>query len=177
MWLRQFILDVSHSVDHFQRLGLPRRFSLDRSLLEREYLSRSRLVHPDFHSNDSAKTAAAAALNEAYVTLKDPLRRAEYLLSCLGGPSTSQEKGQDSAFLMEMMDIRERIEAIAKEDSQRCIIQDELSERRDQLLTAAGKLLDTLPTEQSALSAIRKDLNAIRTLHTLQRQLDDEHAL
>jgi molecular chaperone HscB len=177
MWLRQLILDVSPPVDHYQRLGLPRRFSLDRSLLEREYLSRSRLIHPDFHSNDSAKTAEAAALNEAYVTLRDPFRRAEYLLSCLGGPTASEEKGQDADFLMEMMDLRERIEAYASADSQRHAIQDELNERRDQLLTTVGKRLDTLPSDRTALSAIRKDLNAIRTLHSLLRQLDDEQGL
>ena len=39
---------------HFERLGLPRRFRLDPAELERNYLAKSREVHPDFTGNDPA---------------------------------------------------------------------------------------------------------------------------
>ena len=42
---------------HFERLGLPRRFRLDAAELERNYLARSREVHPDFTGNDPAEPA------------------------------------------------------------------------------------------------------------------------
>ena len=67
--------------NHFERLGLPRRFSLSTAEVEREYLARSRAVHPDFHrlgaaGEERATTELSARLNEAYATLRDPFRRA-----------------------------------------------------------------------------------------------------
>jgi molecular chaperone HscB len=96
--------------DLFERLGLPRRFSVDPAAVERAYLARSREIHPDYHATaDAAERKASlddtAALNEAYVTLTDPFRRAEYLMRLLGGPT---DKTQDQTFLMEMMETREK---------------------------------------------------------------------
>src|SRR5436190_23396159 len=101
-------------MDHFDRLGLPRRFSLDPAALEREYLIRSRAVHPDYHQLASSAEQAAsvelsAAVNEAYSTLKDPFRRAEYLLKLAGGPSASELKDVPAEFLEEMLDLRTEI--------------------------------------------------------------------
>ncbi len=64
-------------MDYFDRLGLPRRFSLDAAELERAYLARSRAIHPDYHlAGSDAELAASlelsAAVNEAYNTLRDP---------------------------------------------------------------------------------------------------------
>ena len=49
-------------LSHFERLGLPRRFRFDAAALERNYLQRSRQVHPDFTGNDPASLQASAAL-------------------------------------------------------------------------------------------------------------------
>jgi molecular chaperone HscB len=78
--------------NHFERLGIPRRFSVDLSDLERAYLTLSRSVHPDYHLAGSDNDLAAsldlsASLNESYNILRDPFARAEYLLSLEGGPS------------------------------------------------------------------------------------------
>lgn len=101
--------------DHFDRLGLPRRFALDGAELERQYLARSRAVHPDFHSTSSAGDLAAslelsAAVNEAYNTLRDPFTRAEYLLLLEGGPTATEQRQVPPAFLAEMLELREQVE-------------------------------------------------------------------
>ena len=80
------------TVTHFERLGLPRRFPLDLAELERNYLARSRDVHPDHAGNDRASLEASAALNEAYAVVRDPFRRADYLLTLAGGPSAAEQK-------------------------------------------------------------------------------------
>src|SRR5262249_6963881 len=93
--LRQLVLDVTGAMSdltHFERLGLPRRFRLDLADLERSYLGHSRLVHPDYVGDAPPALQAAAALNEAYATLRDPFRRAEYLLQLEGGPSATEVK-------------------------------------------------------------------------------------
>ena len=78
-------------MDHFDRLGLPRRFSLNATDLEREYLAAqpsaaSRFPSSRLPTEQAASVELSAALNEAYATLKDPFRRAEYLLKLDGGP-------------------------------------------------------------------------------------------
>lgn len=100
---------------HFDRLGLPRRFALDAAELERQYLARSRALHPDYHAAGSSADLAAslelsAALNEGYNTLRDPFARADYLLGLEGGPSAAEQAQMPAAFLAEMLEARERIE-------------------------------------------------------------------
>jgi molecular chaperone HscB len=164
---------------HFERLGLPRRFSVDAATVEREYLARSRAVHPDFHTLADASQQAAsleqtAALNEAYLTLKDPFRRADYLVRLLGGPSPQEEKSLDQAFLMEMMDFRERIEEASGNRDTLTGLEQELADR----LAAIVAELDKLFTVDSPdLVAVRKRLNAAKTLQSLLRDLRDERVM
>src|SRR5580692_6469741 len=104
-------------MDHYERLGLPRRFSLDDAEIERHYISRSREVHPDFFQQSGgleqrASLELSAALNEASAVLRDPFRRAEYLLQLEGGPSPSEMKEMPAVFLEEMLDLRMEIEQI-----------------------------------------------------------------
>ena len=165
-------------MDHFTRLGLPRRFSVDVVALEREYLARSRLVHPDFHAQDSADAnEQSSALNSAYQTLSDPFKRAEYYLSLLGGPTARDEKGQDQAFLFEMMELRERLESLAGNDAELAKAEEELTERRNAVIDGVAKLFAKIEAVGTAtpaeLLAIRKELNAAKTLASLIRGLTD----
>lgn len=102
--------------DHFQRLGLRPGFDLDQALLERQYFGFQRRLHPDRFASRSPKERAlsqqqATALNEAYETLKDPLRRSAYLLDLLGRPVNLTACGTiaDPELLMEQMEKREAI--------------------------------------------------------------------
>jgi molecular chaperone HscB len=102
---------------HFERLGVPRRFDLNADEVERNYLERSRALHPDFHqlaatAEQRASMELTAALNEAYATLRQPFRRAEYLLALERGPSASEHKEMAPAFLEEMLELRMEIEEL-----------------------------------------------------------------
>ena len=167
--------------DYFDRLGLPRRFAVDAGDLERAYLARSRAVHPDYHAGGSSADAAAslelsAALNEAYNTLRDPLARADHLLTLLGGPSAAEDKGQDPAFLAEMMDIRERVEAATPADA--AAIRGELSGREADLLAGVAAAFGRVeglsaddPGRVKLLAGVRRSLNALKTVRSLARTL------
>src|SRR5262245_15266467 len=158
-------------MDLFERLGLPRRFSVDPAAVEREYLARSREIHPDYHAAaDAAGRKSSledtAALNEAYVTLTDPFRRAEYLLRLLNGPA---DKTQDQSFLMEMMETRERIdEARAGGESLAGF------DRDLKALLAALAAGFEAKFAAADLAGVRKDLNAAKTLQSLLRDLSPE---
>ncbi|KFY90493.1 hypothetical protein V500_05160, partial [Pseudogymnoascus sp. VKM F-4518 (FW-2643)] len=67
-------------------------FAIDLPSLRREYLRLQATAHPDVNSGSSKARAeaASAVINDAYTTLRDPLRRAEYILS-LHGIDTKKE--------------------------------------------------------------------------------------
>ena len=155
--------------DAFERLGLPRRFSLDPAALEAAYLAQSRAVHPDFaHAggDTTASESESAAVNEAHATLVDPFRRAEHLLALLGGPPATEVTDIPPAFLMEMMELREAAEGADAAGKLR-----HESDAKNQLVgmfESLGPMLD-----RGDLRAVRKQLNAAKYLKGLLRDLRD----
>lgn len=120
--------------DHFAVFGVERRFALDVTDLERRYKEMTKVLHPDrfARADERARRASlkrSIQLNEAWRTLKDPVRRAEYLLS-LSGVVVGGEEGTTKrvdgakvrlpvapALLMEVMELREGLaEARAAND-------------------------------------------------------------
>lgn len=106
---------LSTETDYFHWFGLPATQDLDTALLAQRYRELQQVVHPDRHA---AGTAAehllavqwSARLNEAYQCLRDPLRRAQYLLQLQGVDASSEATFQgDRAFLLQQMDWRERL--------------------------------------------------------------------
>jgi molecular chaperone HscB len=110
------IFDLEHfSRDHFALFGLPRRQMLDELDLERKYRDVQAQVHPDKHAHlpDADKRLAmqwATKVNEAYLALKSPLKRAEYLLGLLGhDPQIERNTAMPADFLMHQMELREAV--------------------------------------------------------------------
>ncbi len=107
-------MDFNH--DHFALFGLPRRQTLDELVLEEHYRDIQAQVHPDKHAHlpDADRRRAmqwATRVNEAYLTLKSPLRRAEYLLRLLGhDPQVEHNTAMPADFLMHQMELREAVE-------------------------------------------------------------------
>lgn len=74
------------SPDYFEFFGLPPDLNLDVSDLEKRYYQLSRKWHPDGFARKTAEERAeaernSALLNDAYRTLKNPVSRAEYILT------------------------------------------------------------------------------------------------
>jgi molecular chaperone HscB len=75
--------------DYFSVFSLKPKLNLDLNALEAEFHRLSRKLHPDrfARAEENEKQwslADTALLNDAYRTLKDPIRRTEYLLKLLG---------------------------------------------------------------------------------------------
>lgn len=101
--------------DFFNLFGLPRQQALDVAQLEILYRDVQARVHPDKHAHlsDSDKRLAmqwATRVNEAYLTLKDPLQRARYLLELAGHDVRLETNtAMPAEFLMAQMELREAV--------------------------------------------------------------------
>lgn len=87
--------------DYFSVFGLEPKLNLDLSALEHEFHRLSRKVHPDRFARAQENErqwslADTALLNDAYRTLKDPLRRTEYLLKLRGAEIGEEFAGKDN---------------------------------------------------------------------------------
>ena len=103
-------------------------FHINPALLRKEFLQLQAKAHPDRHQGiDKAKAEAASArINDAYKTLLNPLARARYLLSLQGvemsddesiaGSPSNSGGGMDAGLLMEVMEVREEIEAAGSKE-------------------------------------------------------------
>ena len=83
--------------DYFSFFGLPRKLNIDVAALEREFYELSRKLHPDLNARADAREQAwsleqSSLLNDGYRTLKDPVRRTEYLLHLEGVQLEEQSK-------------------------------------------------------------------------------------
>jgi molecular chaperone HscB len=89
-------------VDYFTFFGFPRKLNLDVALLELEFYQFSRKLHPDLYSQADAREQEwsleqSSQLNDAYRTLKDPIKRTEYLLRLEGVELEEQSKSATEA--------------------------------------------------------------------------------
>jgi molecular chaperone HscB len=85
--------------DYFSVFNLEPRLNLDLPALEQEFHRLSRKLHPDrfaraLENEKEWSLADTALLNDAYRTLKDPLRRTEYLLKLLGAEIGEEHSGK-----------------------------------------------------------------------------------
>ena len=75
--------------DYFEFLGLARHLNVDPAQLQKQFYSLSRLLHPDHYTRRGEQEKrysleASSILNDAYRVLRDPIRRAEYVLKEAG---------------------------------------------------------------------------------------------
>lgn len=84
-------------VDYFAFFGLPRKLNVDLALLEKDFYQLSRRLHPDLSARRDQREQEwsleqSSQLNDAYRTLKDPIKRTEYLLRLEGVELEEQSK-------------------------------------------------------------------------------------
>jgi molecular chaperone HscB len=84
-------------VDYFTFFGLPRKLNLDVAALEKDFYELSRKLHPDLNARAGSQEQEwslqqSSLLNDAYRTLKDPIKRTEYLLRLEGVELEEQSK-------------------------------------------------------------------------------------
>src|SRR5471030_3363301 len=101
-------------MNYFDFYGIPESFTPDTPLLKKKFYELSKEYHPDFFANEEdAKQQEILELstlnNKAYQTLSDPYKRLEYILRTHELLLEGAKPQLPSDFLMEMMDINERL--------------------------------------------------------------------
>ena len=84
-------------VDYFTFFGLPRKLNLDVAALDKDFYELSRKLHPDLNARAASQEQEwslqqSSLLNDAHRTLKDPIKRTEYLLKLEGVELEEQSK-------------------------------------------------------------------------------------
>ena len=171
------------SADFYALLGLPESYSVDLAALERNYLERSREVHPDRFVNAPAHERVGAlqqsmSLNDAYKAVKNPIARAEYLLQ-RNGVSIGDNERLDPAFLMEVLELREEL-AEAKHANDRPTLrrlEDDMLDRRDRALAAIAERFASLESEAgdrpAELAIIKKQVILLRYVRRYLEEFDE----
>jgi len=104
--------------NYFELFALPVKFDIDIASLSARYQDLQRSIHPDNFTNttDREKRLSmqqASVINEAYQSLKDPLKRAQYILGLSGVDVNSESNTvMDTSFLMQQMELREALDDI-----------------------------------------------------------------
>jgi molecular chaperone HscB len=115
-------------VDPFDTLGIAPIFDLDLKAAEKQYRELARVLHPDRHVAGSPtdrrlSLGKAVEVNEAWRTVRDPIRRAEALLRRFGAHlEEGKEPKAAPEFLMEMMEQREAL-AEARASGERALVE------------------------------------------------------
>jgi len=109
------------SSNFFELFGLPVSYDVDLNQIQQNYMNLQKQLHPDKFANgtDQEKRLSmqqTSWINEAQSTLKDDVARALYLLKLKGTDiNLENETTMDVTFLMQQLEMRERLENIQSE--------------------------------------------------------------
>jgi len=163
--------------NHFSRFGLAPDFYLDLNQLAARYREQASLVHPDRFIGASVAEQRcalleAASLNEAYQVLKNPARRALYLLALNGEELPMEATIQDGEFLIQQMQWREELEELEQQQDSAAL--DVFNQRLQQAQSATGEQFAACWQDKSQREAAEK---LARRLQFLSRLSDEVRAL
>lgn len=102
-------------MEYFEIFDLPPLLKIDLQALEKKFHELSRKHHPDYHTGGSTEDRErslriTSLVNDAYRTLRNPTRRAEYLVRSQGLKVDGSQV--PPALLAEVFEINEELEEI-----------------------------------------------------------------
>ena len=168
------------STNHFELLGLTVNYEFDKKELTDNYRKLQAQFHPDnfSHSSDMEKRLSvqhSSQINDAYQTIKEPLRRAIYLLSLLGMELKNNETTIDSIFLMEQMELREKLDDISHQAYPLValeVMSGEISKNINDSIKSISQLFNT-DKQHINLDEIKNTIVKMQFLYKLQQQCED----
>ncbi len=163
------------SKNYFELFGMPAGFLLDGKELALRYRELQKLVHPDRFAasgqhSQRLSLQSATLVNEAYATLRDPLKRAQYLLVLKGGESDPQQHTlNDPAFLMQQLELREALAGVRAASDPHAVLDRLLREIGGMIQTQVAQLAvqfeDSSPEQLAAARQAVQKMQFLNKLH------------
>lgn len=146
---------------YFDILELPVAFGIDLAVLEANYFKAQLKYHPDKFIGKPADERNIALsrsmdINEAYETLKSPLKRAQHILKLKGitiGTDNDSIK-PSPALLMEIMELREQFEGVQDPATHNKLV-DQLAKSQEKTLLDIAKYYANEDWQKMAQETIR----------------------
>jgi len=146
-------------MNYFEFYGLKESFTPDVALLKKKFYELSKEFHPDFYANeDDEKQLEILELstlnNKAWQTLSDPYKRLEYILKQHDLLQEGAKPQLPADFLMEMMDINERLmevedaDELAKLIAEVLAVEDDIKQKLEHAQHGYAQLNDTAKEER-----------------------------
>lgn len=167
------------SKNYFELFGLPVGYQVDSSELASRYRALQKVVHPDRYAAADAQSQRvslqnATLVNEAFQTLKDPLQRAQYLLSLHGRERDAESNTiKDPGFLMQQMAWRESLAEVSQAEQPHAQLDRLLGDIAEMLRAQVAELavlLDSPTAEQ--LDAAEQAVQRMQFLNKLHAEAE-----
>lgn len=164
------------SKNFFELFGLPTAFRVDAGELSSRYRELQKVVHPDRFAAAGAHSQrlslqSATLVNEAFETLKDPLKRAQYLLTLRGHAGYSQHTLNDPEFLMQQMALREALGEVRAADDPHAAVDKLLREIGDMIQSQIAQL--TVQFEDGSDDALGAAGDTVQKMQFLNKLLTE----
>lgn len=165
------------STNYFELFEIPASYDIDLGLVQHRYRDLQKLVHPDKYANASSQERRismqqTSLINQALHTLKHPVERAVYLLQLKGVDFTmDNETTMDAAFLMEQMELREKLESIRKFDEPLAELDRMLAEVKASMSKLAEDFKRAYETDE--LDDAREVVRKLQFMYKAQTEIDE----
>jgi len=168
-------------VDKFAVLGLPRAYELDERALDETFRALSRKLHPDRFARATPRERRfsleqTTLLNDAYRTLREPVRRAEHLLALRGVKVAGEERSGAAAmpqeFLEQALEDREKLLEAKMEGGQEAVarLAEGVRGKRQEAMDEIGRALrEPQPSE----AELHRTAELLARLRYYARYLDE----
>lgn len=171
---------------YFDLFEMEERLAIDVADLQKRFYELSRKLHPDLYTRKSEQerensVEATAVLNDGYRTLRDPVKRAEYVLKSHGFDIGEQRsKDVPAELLEEVFELNMALEEIRGGDDS---VRPQLEEARGRFTSMLSEIDRELAVEferydetreRDVLAKIRGILNRRRYIQNLVNEVEKE---